>query len=191
MVSQIETIILKLQGLGFFEFILPFFLTAAIFYGLLRKSQVFGKPEENIAVNAIVALVAGFMVWAYPILAGVPVEKILSEFFFKGTIVILIVLLGVLVGGMFLPPDLPAEVAKVIKGGKGIGVVIVGGLLIVIIAALSAGIDRLLFPSGFGFGTGGVGFGGIDQTTLLSGITIIAMAAAVIGIVWGGGGGKK
>ena len=191
MASSIETAIVKLKGLGFFEFFLPFMLTSAIFYGLLRKSQVFGKPEDNIAVNAIIALVAGFMVWAYPVLAGVPVENLLTQFFFKGTIVILTILLGVLIAGMFLPPDFPAKVGEVVKGGKGLGIIIVGSLIVVGIVALSAGVDKVLFPSGLGFSGGGISFGGLDQETVLSAVVILAMALAVMGIVWGGPGKKS
>jgi hypothetical protein len=188
MASQIETVIVKLKGIGFFEFVLPFLLTAAIFYGLLRKSKVFGDPHENVAVNAIVALVAGFMVWAYPVLAGVEIQNIISDFFFKSSLVILVVLIGVLIAGMFLPPDLPAKIGEVTKTGKGVGMVIVGGTIVCAIVFMSAGFDKILFPQGIGFfGPGGFSIGGFDSDTLLSAIVILAMASAVIGIAWGGG----
>ena len=96
MASPFEDVILRLADLGFFKFLLPFLLTAAIFYGLLRKSQVFGKPEENVAVNAIVALVAGFMVWAYPIIAGVDIETQFSTFIFQSTLAMFAIIIGVM-----------------------------------------------------------------------------------------------
>lgn len=198
MVSAMETAILKLQSLGFFTFILPFLLVSAIFYGLLRKSQVFGKPEENVVVNAIVALVAGFMVWAYPVIgaaaSGVNIETLLADFFFKASIATLTVMLGLLIAGMFLPSDLPSKIAATIGSkGRGVGAIVIGSLLVVVVAAASSGVLNVFLPNGFAFS--GFNFGGgiaIDQTTLLSMVMIIAMAGAVMGIVWGSGkGGVK
>lgn len=189
MASPFENVILRLGELGFFKFVLPFLLTAAIFYGLLRKSQVFGKPEDNVAVNAIVALIAGFMVWAYPILAGVDIEAQFSTFIFQSTLAMFAIIMGLLIAGMFFPQDLPAKIDEIVKGGKGLGIVIVAALLIIFGIVFSSGIGSLLLPSGFG--VGGIGFAGVDQTTILSAIVIVAMAGAVLGIVWGGGGGKK
>lgn len=191
MASQIANSIQKLQGLGFFEFIVPFLLTAAIFYGLLRKSKVMGDPKENVAVNAIIALVAGFMVWAYPILSGIPVEKMFAEFFFKGTMIILTLLVGVLGAGMFLPPDLPKVIGDNFKGGRGIGIFIIAGVLMSLTIAISVGVDKILFPN-WSLSTGGLGFGGgFDDDTLIAAALIIGMAIVVIGISWGGGGGGK
>ena len=51
-------VIKKLQDIGAFNFLFPYILTSAIFYGLLRKSQIFGKPDENVAVNGVIAIVA-------------------------------------------------------------------------------------------------------------------------------------
>ncbi|MDI6807290.1 MAG: hypothetical protein QMD14_05845, partial [Candidatus Aenigmarchaeota archaeon] len=62
MVSPFEAVVQRLWDLGFFTYILPYILTVAIFYGLLRKSQIFGAPEKNVAVNASVALVASLFV---------------------------------------------------------------------------------------------------------------------------------
>lgn len=187
MASPFEEVILRLGDLGFFEFVLPFLLTAAIFYGLLRKSRIFGDPHDNIAVNAIVALVAGFMVWAYPILAGVDIQTQFSTFIFQSTLAMFAIIIGVLIAGMFLPPDLPAKIGEVVKGGKGVGIIVVGGLLIVLSIVFSSGIGRLLLPNTNIL----IGVPGVDSTTVLSAIVIIAMAGAVIGIAWGGGGSNK
>ncbi len=76
----IENIIKSLQGLGFFSFIIPFVLTTAIVYGLLRKSKIFGEPEKNVAVNATIAISIGFLVCAAPILAGIDIKTYLAKF---------------------------------------------------------------------------------------------------------------
>lgn len=191
MVSPFETVILRLGDLGFFKFLLPFLLTAAIFYGLLRKSKVFGEPHQNIAVNAIVALVAGFMVWAYPILAGVDVTTQFSKFIFQSTVAMFTIIIGLLIAGMFFPEDLPKKIGDVVKTGRGVAIVVVAGIIVMTGILFSSGLSTLIVPSGIFNGVGGLGFGGIDQTTLLSAIVILVMGAAVMGIVWGGPGGKK
>ena len=61
MTTPLEIVLINLEKMGFFAF-LPFILTAAIFYGLLRRSKLFGEPEKNIVVNAVISLVAAFMV---------------------------------------------------------------------------------------------------------------------------------
>ena len=187
--SPFKAVITRLADLGFFEFVLPFLLSATIFYGLLRKSKLFGDPQKNVAVNAIVALIAGFMVWAYPILAGVDVTLSLTTFFFQGMIVMLTIIIGLLIAGMFMPEDLPQKIGEAFKGGKGLGLIIVGSLLVGLVIFITSGVVNILFP-GFslaGFGGGGINIGGsIDSTTILSIITIVVMGAIVMGIVWGG-----
>lgn len=97
MPTLLETIIIKLNQLGFFAF-LPFILTAAVIYGILRRSKIFGEPEKNIAVNATIALVSAFMVWAYPIITGTSIEnyqRLYSEFFYRGTLASLFLVFGI------------------------------------------------------------------------------------------------
>lgn len=103
MTSFLQNVIIRLNQLGFFAF-LPFVLTAAIIYGLLRRSKIFGEPEKNTAVNATVALVSAFMVWAYPILTGTSVEdyqRMYSEFFYRGTMASLFLIFGIAMISVF------------------------------------------------------------------------------------------
>ena len=135
MATPMENAIIALKNFGAFQFLFPFMLTAAIFYGLLRKSKIFGEPEKNMVVNATVALVAAFMVWAYPILAGVNIETQLSMFFFYGTISILTISIGLMILGMFLSKGvgeyLEVKMGKTFWGGiLGIGLLIGFGILI-------------------------------------------------------------
>lgn len=147
MVSPFETVILRLKDIGAFQFLFPFMLTAAIFYGLIRRSQIFGKPEENVAVNAVVSLIAAFMVWAYPILAGVDIQTQLATFMFQSTSAMLTIIIGLLITSMFFPQDLPAEIGKRLAGGRGIGIVIVAGILIAAGVLVSSGLVKLILPA--------------------------------------------
>lgn len=147
MADPFETVILNMQRLGFFKFLFPYMLTAAIFYGLLRKSQIFGPPERNITVNGIVALVAAFMVWSYPIISGVDIQLQLSTFFVQGTIAVLVVMVGLMITGMFAPTNMPEHLAKVFKGGRMWGAIIILGLLIGAGIFASSGLMNVFFPN--------------------------------------------
>jgi len=175
MTSAIETVILKLQSMGAFQFLFPFMLTAAVFYGLLRRSQLFGKPEENIAVNAVVALVAAFMVWAYPILVGVNVEVMLSKFFFQGTLAALVVVIGLLVVSMFLPKGLGESLGEKFTG-KGVWIaILVLGLLIGVGVFFASGASEIFFPS--------EGFGEIlSEDVILSSAVLIGLVV-ILGVI--------
>ena len=199
MASALENVILRLEGIGFFEFVLPFLLTSAIFYGLLRKSQIFGDADKNIAINAIVSLTAGFMVWAYPIIAGVDVTETLATFFFQGALAMVGVILGIMIAGMFLPKDLPATIASHIKTGKGVGIIVAIGLIIALVVIITSGLVGLIIPGFSGINIGGVGAGGgvgfvgggLNSEDILTIITVGIMGAVIIAITRGSGGGKN
>jgi hypothetical protein len=144
MKTPFEIVILRLRELGAFQFFFPFILTAAIFYGLLRKSKLFGPPEENVVVNGIVALVAAFMVWSYPILTGVSIEKQLSIFMFQSTITMLTVLVGLLIVSFFTPPELPKVLTE--KLGRGVIGILAIAILVGIGIFFASGLSAFIFP---------------------------------------------
>lgn len=187
--SPFALAIQKLQALGAFEFVFPFLLTSAIFYGLLRRSKIFGEPEHNIAINGVVALIAGFMVWAYPILTGVDPSRLLSEFLFQSMVALLIIIVGLLMAGMFLPEDLSKQIGEKI-GGRGRAIILIAGLMIGLGVFLASGLSQVFFPQGLG-GGGSISFGTIDDTTLLTIVVLIVMAIGMLAITGVGQGGKK
>lgn len=82
-----QNLISNLESVGFFQYFLPFILVIAVFYGLLRKFEIF----EDQAVDATVSIVAAFL--AMFGIAAVAPAAVFSEFF--GVIVVIImVLLG-------------------------------------------------------------------------------------------------
>lgn len=189
MVSPMETVILKLRDIGFFEFLLPFMISAAILYGLLRRSQLFGSPEKNVAVNAVVSLMVAFMVWAYPIISGVSLEKTLSVFFVQGFIAMLVMVLGVSMIGVLFPEGMAQELGKRMHGGGMYLVIIAISVLVFAGLLFTSGLSAVIFPSG----TGGPG----DLSSLLSPdviltiVLVVVLGVIVIAIaVLGGGGGK-
>ena len=162
MASPFETIILRLKDLGAFEFLFPFMLTAAIFYGLLRKSKLFGEPERNVVVNATIALVAAFMVWSYPILTGVSIQQQLATFMFQSLVALLVVMVGLMAAAFFGEKIGLSE--KQMSVTILIMVALVGGAVL-----FSSGLVSVFFPAG-------VSAPEIDKDTLIG----LAMVAAIV-----------
>jgi hypothetical protein len=188
MANVFSIVITKMQETGILS-LLPFLLSFAIFYGLIRKSQIFGDPERNTVVNAIVSFVAALLVWSYPILAGVNLEKAMSTFFVQGMMATLTVMFGLLITSMFLPSNLGEQLAKAFnlssKGGKFGAVIIVFGVLIGLGIFISSGFVNIFFPS-----TGSV-LSGFSSDTMITIVTIIILAVTVIVIAGIGGGGGE
>jgi len=135
--------------MGAFNFLFPFILTSAIFYGLLRRSQIFGKPEETVAINGVIALVAAFMVWAYPILTGIDIETQLSKYFFFGTVSLLTIVIGLLAGSMILPEGIGKFLGEKVEKGRSaiLAGILIMGLLIGLGILVASGLVGTFFPS--------------------------------------------
>jgi magnesium-transporting ATPase (P-type) len=178
MADLFTAVIEKLQQIGAFNFLFPYILTSAIFYGLLRKSRIFGDPNENVAVNGIVSIVAALMVLAYPILSGVSIEGLLPPFFAQGLVVTLVFMIALMIMGMFLPPDLPKVLSdNLLKGNK------MGAMLLV---AIFFGF-LILFLSGLGnvlLGPQVIGILPDDIMTLIA--IALLIIVPILFIVWGG-----
>src|SRR4030042_4615929 len=173
--TPFDTAIRTLQEMGFFKFLLPFLLSAAIFYGLLRKTQLFGPPEKNTAVNATVALTASFFVWSMPVILGVDIETQLAAFFVQGMGVTLVAMMALLLGGMFLPPDLPKTISEKFKSGAWVSIIVIGALLLAFILLVSSGLYKIFAPQGFTFKLPGDSLSTIGVMLLLVGaVAIIA-----------------
>jgi len=171
-------VIERLTELGFFTFMLPYLLTSAIFYGLLRKSQVFGKPDENVAVNAVVSLIAAFMVWASPVILGIDIQTQMATFFVQVVAISVVFIVALLITGMFLPSNLTQYLAdNLFKGNKAGGALIIGIVLAFIIFATSGLWSTVLPPDIFK-----------ETSDVAAGIVmIILLVVPIIFIAWGGG----
>lgn len=173
-------VIERLQSIGAFKFLFPYMLSTSIFYGLLRKSEVFGKPDVNVGVNATVALVASFMVWGYPILTGVDIETQLATFFTHGIIITLVFMMSLMIIGMFFPDNLTKHLSEgILKGNKQGAMLIIGIFFGFIILVTSGLYDIFLGPL-----IGGSGVG-ISSDIFLSIGVIILLVIPFMFIMWG------
>lgn len=172
------TVIVHLQNLGFFTF-LPFIGSLAVFYGLLKKSKIFGEPEKSVTINATVALVAAFMIWAYPFLNGISIEKyemMLTAFFAHSFLATIIIVIGLLIADMFFPEGVGKELGEKIKGGRFWAGVVFFGILVGVVVFFSSSISRLFFEKDIGMG--------FDTDIIYSIITLVVLIAIVGLVVW-------
>jgi hypothetical protein len=177
MVSPFEIVVKRLVELGFFTYVLPYILTAAIFYGLLRKSEIFGPPERNVAVNGVVALVAALFVWAAPPVLGINLGEALPLFFVQAVVGILIIVVGVLVAAMFFGPNLPEKLSKALGEKSGWwGAFLIIGFLIAFAVFVSSGLVNIMFP-------GGTIGGMLVPEDILTATVIIILLIIAIGII--------
>lgn len=182
MSSVFEIAILKLQALGFFQFLLPFILTSAIIYGGLRRAQLFGDADKTVAVNAVIALVVSLFVWAAPIILGINVEAKLSTFFIQGFSVSLVVLFGLIFASMFFEPDIAKRLSEKMKSSYFWGAVIVVALITGIVILVSSGLATILFPKGIGVK--------LSSNVIVTSIVAVAMVAVVFLVIRSAGGSK-
>lgn len=100
MVDPFTLVIQQLDQLGFYNFVFPFMITAALFYALFRKSKLLG---ESAVINAVVSLSIAFLILGYPVLAGISLGTQLATFFTQATVWILILVVGVVLASVFYP----------------------------------------------------------------------------------------
>jgi len=170
--TPFERVILKWcgpEGMGFCQFLFPFMLSSAVFYGLLRKSKIMGEGAE--VVNATIALVASFMIWAYPIIVGVDITKAMTAFFMQGFVIALFTIVGIMIASAAHP-----KIQELFEKNKFIPIAFVFLFLI------AGGI--IVFTSGLWevFG-GGMKISPTLNETIMSIVVLIIMLATMAFIV--------
>lgn len=101
----------KLVELGILGFLLPWMITAAIFWGLLKKSNLF----DSVIINAILALSVSFFLWGYLIGAtAIELGAPLATFMAQASILILVMVFGLVAASMFYP-DLNKTLGETFK----------------------------------------------------------------------------
>ncbi len=137
-----------MNEIGAFNFLFPFMLTSAVFYGLLRKSKIFGADaDRNVAVNAVIALSAAFMVWAFPVINGVDIQAHLSAFFMQGMVVMLILMVALMVAGMIFPENLPEKLWSQIQGKSTPTTLILLAIIVGVVVFLTSGLVSLFLTT--------------------------------------------
>ena len=172
MVSPFQLIAEKLATLGFYSFFLPWLITAAVIWGLLKKSGFFGS-----FVNAVIALSVSFFIWGYLVTAyATPLAAPLSAFILQGSVIILVFLFALIGASMFYP-KFPETLGEKTKSMIWVFIgIFVGGLF------FTSGLYRVL-----SFGPPATGIAG-DVTTLT--IILVALIVGILVLTFIQGGKK-
>jgi len=138
-------LIKALQTQGVFEIYLPFLLTFAIFYGLLRKIGIFKVissqqgQEDSTAnkISAVIAFVAAMYITIFSP-AAIPISKFFANFFTQSSVAIVVLMITIMMLAMFF--SLPFLGSK--KYEFEVNVIhwlVIGALLVVIGMFVSSG----------------------------------------------------
>ena len=110
--------LVKLEQLGFFDYLLPFLIIFALIFGILTKIKIF---EDNKAVNAIIALSVGLMALQFGF-----VSSFFSELFPRLGVGLAVILVIIIFIGLFTDPE-----------NKGINYALLAIAVIVIVVVLA------------------------------------------------------
>ncbi|OGI15974.1 hypothetical protein A3K63_01320 [Candidatus Micrarchaeota archaeon RBG_16_49_10] len=151
--SIFQVVAEKLGEFGFYNFFLPWLLTLAVIWGLLKKSNLFESP----GVNAVVSLSSSTLVWGFLVgVTGADISVPLTTFITQISLLIIGMLFVVLGSALFYPKVFDV-IGELMKSGSMVTIFIVA----VVILALISGMFKVIFT----------GFGGVGKTTL--GLTLM------------------
>jgi hypothetical protein len=148
MATIFQVVAEKLGELGFYNFFLPWLLTLAVFWGLLRKTKLFDSP----GVNAVVSLAISTLIWGFLVGPGAVDISIPLTTFVTQTSLIIIGMLFVVIGAALFYPEVMDIIGEMMKGGTMVIVFIVA----IVIFALISGMFGVIFT----------GFGGVGKNTV-------------------------
>jgi hypothetical protein len=101
--AALPGLIKALQTQGVFEIYLPFLLTFALFYGLLRKIGIFKTKNDdstNNKISAVVAFVAAMYITIFSP-AAIPISQFFATFFTQSSIAIVVLMVTIMFLAMF------------------------------------------------------------------------------------------
>lgn len=168
------------QGLGIFQFYLPFIIMFAILYGILNKSKIFGDEQQAKSINLIISLAAAAFVMVYPTTGAaiISVSDFLATLFTQTLFVAVTIIAFLVILYMLWSPTHGGSEINFQKGGT----IIIAGAIILALGVYLASGGAAIFP-GISLGPigGGFYFGGIDQGSIAI-LAVIALTA--LAIIW-------
>jgi hypothetical protein len=109
MVDPFQIVIQRLTDLGIFSFFIPWVITAAVMWGLLKRSKMFDPT-----INAILSIAVSFFIWGYLGRTAFNIGGPLSSFMTQGFVLMLVFVFG-LVGASMFYPKFPETLSEVFK----------------------------------------------------------------------------
>lgn len=132
-----EDLIATGMGLGIFDLFLPFVLSWAIIYGIMRKVSIFGEEKVGRKTDLIVSVILSLF-----IIGATPVGITLAAFFgtmFTGTILIIVTLLGTMMVLYVLAGVLGMDIIDKRSSKKWKAVVLLLAIVLAVVAFVYSG----------------------------------------------------
>lgn len=127
----------KFGELGFYNFFLPWLITLAVIWGLLKKSKLFDSPS----VSAVISLSVSTLVWGFLVgVSGTDISGPMSTFITQIALII-IGLMFVVIGGSLFYPDIFEAISEWVKNQAMLTLF----LIIVVVLALISGMFKVIF----------------------------------------------
>jgi len=162
MVNPFQLITERLMDLGVFSFFIPWVVTAAVMWGLLKRSNLFDPT-----INAILSIAISFFLWGYLAQTAFGIGEYLAAFITQGFVLILVFVFG-LVGASMFYPKFSDTLTEVFKSSSMIWIFL--GLFVGVLF-FTSGLYKVLYP---GYPSTGVR---ADVEAM-----IIMLAALIVGI---------
>ena len=179
MTNPFQIIAEKLGELGVYDFLLPWLITSAIIWALLKKSSLFG--EDAIVINSVLSISISFFVWGFIIFTGnTTIGSSLSKFFTQMTFLAIGFTVILIVGSIFFP-DFTEALKEKIPMDSMIWIVVVIGIILLIGSGLFK-VGDMLYNILHSFS----GVPGGDVGLLVIAIIFLAILLLIINTVGGG-----
>jgi len=178
--AALDTLVNLMKQQGVYEIYLPFLLTFAIFFALLRKTKIFyGKEtgEDKIGnnISIVVSVVAALFVTIFTPLGG-SISHYFTMFFTQATVAMVAIIVFLMIGSLLLTSIVNPKEEKDEKKLEEIfkqwskNLLLFGILLVVFMFANSGGISLL---TNFGIRIPGLDEGDLGLILLVAGTGLI------------------
>ena len=150
-------ILINLEQLGFFDYLLPFLIIFALVFGILTRMKIFG--DDNRAINGVIALSVGLMALQFGF-----VSAFFSDIFPRLGVGLAIILVALVLMGFFFEPK-----------GKAMNYIMLGVAAIIFIVILAQSAE-----------TSNFWYSGFFWSDNLGSIIAVIIFLAALGIIIGG-----
>ena len=98
MANPFQLITEMMADLGLFSFFLPWIITAAVMWGLLKRSKMFDP-----SINAILSIAVSFFIWGFLARTAFDMGGPLATFITQGFVFMLVFVVSLVGASMFYP----------------------------------------------------------------------------------------
>ena len=177
MANPFQLITEMMADLGLFSFFLPWIITAAVMWGLLKRSKMF-----DASINLVLSIAVSFFIWGYLAQTAFDIGTPLANFITQGFVLMLVFVFGLIASSMFYP-KFSETLTEVFKSSSMVWIFL--GLFVGVLF-FTSGLYTVLFqgPSGSGVQTD-------VQALIMVLVALIIGILILVGVQRGVGGNKE